>query len=167
MGRQNGFRVPDANSCRRFIECRNQKGIVMECEVGNSFETSLRMCLSSKAVNCDGRSSTNIWNSSDRSGGISSNVGSLIVIYYNLTLKKNQQLCSRMPSGSRIQNIQNQCSYFECKNSQTVEVQCPQNQEYDPTTSQCRPDSIGMCRAQNRPSPNLQSNVRKIQRTSS
>lgn len=51
----NGAVFENTQSCRAFIECRDNFRLDRECESGKLFETSTKSCLSDFVVNCNDR----------------------------------------------------------------------------------------------------------------
>lgn len=53
--------------------------------------------------------------------------------------------CVGMPTGTRISNLDNCRTYFECRDSQRLELHCSSNEAYDVMANRCRPASAVDC----------------------
>lgn len=47
-----GFRLPNSNSCSKYIQCTKGKGTYMECSPGSLFDTKTKNCQFMDKVDC-------------------------------------------------------------------------------------------------------------------
>ena len=138
---RNGALLANPSNCRAYIECQQNLRLDRECGIGEFFEVTSGACLSDFTVDCGDRgvSSRNddVAAGNVRPWEILRNVTKLNFTFF--------QMCLRMPSGTRISHPQECRKYYECQNSQRIDVTCPPNQSFDLSTNQCIASNLVNC----------------------